>query len=200
MTTRNQKGISLTFPVYLPDRSFQELFSAVRACSGVSCVVGMSDELPPPPVSKTRASQIALNFAGRVKHQMKDERKQVAWLPCPTASTTASPPGLLGHTPSHPHCPARGSGPRSTRSSRRRQCARWRSSCAGAAELTSCCHSPLTTPARGVYYLTTCYYSPRAATCHSPLTARTLPCAARTRSSPRTRRKATRTASCGGTL
>ena len=85
--------------VYLPDRSFQELFSAVRACSGVSCVVGMSDELPPPPVSKTRASQIALNFAGRVKHQMKDERKQVAWLPCPTASTTASPPGLLGHTP-----------------------------------------------------------------------------------------------------
>ena len=135
----------MTFPVYLPDRSFQELFSAVRACSGVSCVVGMSDELPPPPVSKTRASQIALNFAGRVKHQMKDERKQVAWLPCPTASTTASPPGLLGHTPSHPHCPARGSGPRSTRSSRRRQCARWRSSCAGAAELTSCCHSPLTT-------------------------------------------------------
>ena len=105
----------------------------------------MSDELPPPPVSKTRASQIALNFAGRVKHQMKDERKQVAWLPCPTASTTASPPDLLGHTPPHPHCPARGSGPRSTRSSRRRQCARWRSSCAGAAELTSCCHSPLTT-------------------------------------------------------
>ena len=148
----------------------------MRACSGVSCVVGMSDELPPPPVSKTRASQIALNFAGRVKHQMKDERKQVAWLPCPTASTTASPPGLLGHTPSHPHCPARGSGPRSTRSSRRRQCARWRSSCAGAAELTSCCHSPLTTPARGVYYLTTRYYSPRAATCHSPLTVRTLPC------------------------
>ena len=36
----------------------------------------MSDELPPPPVSKTRASQIAINFAGRVKHQIKDERKQ----------------------------------------------------------------------------------------------------------------------------
>eukprot|EP00964_Phaeocystis_antarctica_P073285 scaffold44950_cov24-Phaeocystis_antarctica.AAC.1 len=38
----------------------------------------MSDDLPPPPASKTRASQIAINFAGRVKHQMKDERKQVA--------------------------------------------------------------------------------------------------------------------------
>ena len=36
----------------------------------------MSDELPPPPVSNTRASQIAVNFAARVKHQMKDERKQ----------------------------------------------------------------------------------------------------------------------------
>jgi hypothetical protein len=38
--------------------------------------VAMSDELPPPPASKTRASQIAINFAGRVKHQIKDERKQ----------------------------------------------------------------------------------------------------------------------------
>ena len=102
--------------VYLPDRSFQELFSAVRACSGVSCVVGMSDELPPPPVSKTRASQIALNFAGRVKHQMKDERKQVAWLPCPTASTTASPPGLLRPTQSRPTRSARAWWPCSGRS------------------------------------------------------------------------------------
>ena len=41
----------------------------------------MSDELPPPPVSNTRASQIAVNFAARVKHQMKDERKQVARFP-----------------------------------------------------------------------------------------------------------------------
>ena len=44
-------------------------------------LVAMSDELPPPPVSNTRASQIAVNFAARVKHQMKDERKQVARFP-----------------------------------------------------------------------------------------------------------------------
>ena len=66
----------------------------VRAAPTLSLVV-MSDELPPPPVSNTRASQIAVNFAARVKHQMKDERKQVARSALHAA---ASPPGLLGHT------------------------------------------------------------------------------------------------------
>ena len=106
----------------------------------------MSDELPPPPVSNTRASQIAVNFAARVKHQMKDERKQVARFRTARRSLTTRP--AVTHTPAHPHCPARGSGPSSRRSSHRRQCARWRSLCAGAAAvLTACCHTH-TTPAR----------------------------------------------------
>ena len=156
----------------------------------------MSDELPPPPVSNTRASQIAVNFAARVKHQMKDERKQVARFRTARRSLTTRPAGT--HTPAHPHCPARGSGPSLRRSSHRRQCARWRSLCAGAAAvLTACCHTHHSR-ARGVCYLTTRFYSPRAATDRSSPAIRTLSCAARTRSSPRTRRKATRTASCAG--
>lgn len=166
------------------------------ACGAHPLPVAMSDELPPPPVSKTRASQIAINFAGRVKHQMKDERKQVARFSAPHAA--ASPPGLLGHSPAHPHCPARGSGPSSRRSSHRRQCARWRSSCAGAAAALTACRLTLSPPARAVRYLTTRFYSPRAATGRSSRAICTLSCAARTRSSPRTRRKATRTASCAG--
>ena len=156
----------------------------------------MSDELPPPPVSKTRASQIAINFAGRVKHQMKDERKQVARFRTARRSLTTRPAGT--HTPAHTRCPARGSGPSSRRSSHRRQCARWRSSCAGAAAALTACRLTLSPPARAVRYLTTRFYSPRAATGRSSRAICTLSCAARTRSSPRTRRKATRTASCAG--
>eukprot|EP00964_Phaeocystis_antarctica_P037806 scaffold21616_cov25-Phaeocystis_antarctica.AAC.1 len=132
----------------------------------------MSDELPPPPVSKTRASQIAINFAGRVKHQMKDERKQVALAAvrhCIHHSLVTRPARTY---PPHPHCPARGSGPRSTRSSRRRQCARWRSSCVGAAAvLTSYYHSPLASHHSRARCLLP-YYAllPRAATTyHLPL-------------------------------
>ena len=108
-------------------------------------LVAMSDELPPPPVSNTRASQIAVNFAARVKHQMKDERKQVARFRTARRSLTTRPAGT--HTPAHTRCPARGSGPSSRRSSHRRQCARWRSLCAGAAAVLTACATP-TTPAR----------------------------------------------------
>ena len=64
-------------------------------------LVAMSDELPPPPVSNTRASQIAVNFAARVKHQMKDERKQVARIRTARRSLTTRPAGT--HTPAHSH-------------------------------------------------------------------------------------------------
>lgn len=160
------------------------------------CLVAMSDELPPPPVSKTRASQIAINFAGRVKHQMKDERKQVLASAPHAASLTTRPAGTHTCSPALPGARQWTELEKELASEAVRKVEKLMRRC-------SCCSyrllpHPLTTPAQGVCYLTTRFYSPRAVTGRSSLAIRTLSCAARTRSSPRTRRKATRTASCAG--
>ena len=159
-------------------------------------VVAMSDELPPPPVSKSRASQIAINFAGRVKHQMKDERKQVARLPPRTPQ---------------PHHQACWDTHLLTRTARRAAVDRAREGAriGGSAQgeeahaqvqlrLLLLAATPSHHSRARRCYLTTRFYSPRAAAGRSSRAIRTLSCAARTRSSPRTRRKATRTASCAG--
>ena len=155
----------------------------------------MSDELPPPPVSNTRASQIAVNFAARVKHQMKDERKQVARFRTARRSLTTRPAGTHTCSPALPGARQWTELEKELASEAVRKVEKLMRRC-------SCCSYCLRhahhSCARGVSYLITRFYSPRAATDRSSPAIRTPLCAARTRSSPRTRRKATRTASCAG--